>query len=136
MNKQVIAVYAGLAALAISGGIVLLNTDSNLAVDTTTVDANNRRRFLDRIESVQVGKRTIVFAVQVDGKTATVTVEKQWSTVPRAGRIDVARALWKSWASIASPENPDEALIRIVDSSGKDVGGSVSFGSNIVLPDD
>jgi hypothetical protein len=48
----------------------------------------------------------------------------------------MAKMLWKAWASIHNPTNPDKARISIRDVTGGEVGGSRVWAGSLIWVDD
>lgn len=65
----------------------------------------------------------IVREVSVKGEKATITVADTWHAVNYQNRLQAAQRLWKQWAAIASPTDPDRAAIKLIDLNGNEVGG-------------
>ena len=53
------------------------------------------------------------------------------ATSPTKRRLVAARELWRLWAAIHSPKDPDHAPIKLVDEEGRRIGGSGLAGSVI-----
>ena len=47
-------------------------------------------------------------------------------------RYQVAQTLWKAWAGIHSPNEPDKARIDILDLNGNKVGGSRIWAGSLI----
>jgi hypothetical protein len=93
----------------------------------------NLDQFMERIKAAQAsagGK--IVHRVSIEGDKATITVDNSWHLMPYQIRLQAAQSLWKSWASIASPDDLDKARIRLVDFNGNEVGGSRILGGSLI----
>jgi hypothetical protein len=65
-----------------------------------------------------------------------IVVSPEWHYHPKAIRLQLAQSLWKLWASICSPHDPDKALISLFDATGNRVGGSSSLAGSLVNVDD
>ncbi len=65
-----------------------------------------------------------------------VTVSARWHYEPKAIRLQMAQVIWKAWAGIHSPNQPDSAYLTLRDAVGNKVGGSrVTGGSFIWVAD-
>lgn len=60
--------------------------------------------------------------------TVTLTVGDIWHIHHKQIRLQDTQNLWKLWALVASPKDPDKARISIVDQNGNEVGGSGILG--------
>lgn len=67
---------------------------------------------------------------------AKLTMRNLWHIRHKQLRLQDAQALWRVWASIASPSKPDGARIKIVDQMGNEVGGSRILGGSLIWVDD
>ncbi|OHB55206.1 MAG: hypothetical protein A2Y12_09270 [Planctomycetes bacterium GWF2_42_9] len=63
---------------------------------------------------------------------ADITVANVWHYQPYQLRLQMAQNLWKAWARINSPDEPDMAKIRILDLNGNEVGGSRVWGGSLI----
>ncbi len=64
-------------------------------------------------------------ALGPDGDTLEITVSDHWLRKPYEDRLQDACYLWQLWACVYQPyEGWDKVLIRLLDASGKEVGGS------------
>jgi hypothetical protein len=63
---------------------------------------------------------------------ATLTVDNLWHVRHRQIRLQDTQTLWEAWAEIASPNEPDKAIIKIVDLRGNEVGGSRVLGGSLI----
>ncbi|HUY31440.1 MAG TPA: SHD1 domain-containing protein [Pirellulales bacterium] len=83
--------------------------------------------FMERLADKGID-RSMIGSVSVKGETATIrlsaTVSNEWDIAEYQRRLQLAQGLWKLWASIASPGDPDKARITLVDFNGNEVGGS------------
>jgi hypothetical protein len=46
--------------------------------------------------------------------------------------LQAAQNLWSGWSGIHSPKSPDDAILRIVDGNGNEVGGSGALGGSVI----
>jgi len=67
---------------------------------------------------------------------ATLTVRDIWHIRHKQIRLQDTPTLWKAWATIASPRDPDKAFIRIVDHNDNEVGGSRAWGGSLIWVQD
>jgi hypothetical protein len=67
---------------------------------------------------------------------ATLTVRNLWHLRHKQIRFQDAQTLWKAWAAIASPKDPDNARIKLVDQNGNEVGGSRVWGGSLIWVQD
>lgn len=74
----------------------------------------------------------IVTSVEVEEKTATITVVDKWHHTNYQVRLQAAQDLWTIWRAITSPYKPDEARIELVDRNGNSVGGSRVWGGSLI----
>lgn len=65
-----------------------------------------------------------------------VVVGSDWHYEPRQMRLQMAQAMWKIWAGIHSPNEPDKARISLKDMMGNRIGGSSWMGGSVVHVDD
>lgn len=88
------------------------------------------------IAVLEAGKVSVVRRVGVEQNgniwTAILTVDNVWHMKLYQIRLQDAQTLWKAWASIASPNDPDLARISIVDLHGNEVGGSRVWGGSLI----
>lgn len=63
---------------------------------------------------------------------AELTVRNIWHLRHYQLRLQDAQTLWKAWAVIASPNEPDLARIKLVDENGNEVGGSRILGGSLI----
>jgi len=91
----------------------------------------NLDRFMERLSSAGIDNSIIHF-VSVKGNTATITVANAWHLTAYQIRLQAAQNLWKLWASIASPTEPDKARIKLVDFNDNDVGGSRILAGSLI----
>lgn len=61
-----------------------------------------------------------------------ITVADRWHYEPYQIRLQMGQALWKLWAGIHSPNEPDKARISIRDQMGNEVGGSRLLGGSLI----
>lgn len=61
-----------------------------------------------------------------------ITVANQWHYEPYQIRLQMGQALWKLWAGIHSPKDPDKARISLRDQMGNEVGGSRILGGSLI----
>lgn len=62
----------------------------------------------------------------------SITVSNGWHYQPYQIRKQATQGLWRAWAMTYSPENPDNARIKILDLNGNRVGGSSLFAGSLV----
>jgi len=62
----------------------------------------------------------------------TLTVDNLWHIRHEQVRLQDAQALWETWATIASPKDPDNARIKLIDMRGNEVGGSRVWGGSLI----
>ncbi|MBL8167626.1 MAG: hypothetical protein JNJ50_05705 [Acidobacteria bacterium] len=65
-----------------------------------------------------------------------VTVTQRWHYQPKAVRLQMAQMVWKAWAAIHSPTEPDTARITLRDTVGNEVGGSKMWGGSFIWVND
>lgn len=65
----------------------------------------------------------------------TITVSNYWHNQNYQLRLQAAQNLWKTWAALYSPTEPDSARIELVDFNGNKVGGSSMWGGSMVEVD-
>jgi len=65
-----------------------------------------------------------------------ITVSNAWHSVSYQVRLQGAQNLWKIWAALHSPYEPDKARISIVDLNGNEVGGSRMWGGSLIWVQD
>ncbi len=71
----------------------------------------------------------------LDEDDLLIVVSSNWHYQPRQMRLQMAQALWKIWAGIHSPKEPDKAKISLKDMMGNRVGGSGIMGGSLVHVD-
>jgi hypothetical protein len=85
-------------------------------------------RFMAVIDKAsKTANQRVVHRVDVTGDKATITVDNSWHLVVYQVRLQVAQNLWNQWVSIASPNDPDKAGMKLVDLNGNEVGGYSVF---------
>lgn len=65
-----------------------------------------------------------------------IAVTARWHYEPKAIRLQMAQLLWKAWASIHSPDEPDKARITLRDAMDNEVGGSRLLGGSLIWVND
>lgn len=65
-----------------------------------------------------------------------ITVGDSWHREAKQNRLQAAQNLWKIWAHVSNPDNPDKARIKIVDMNGNRVGGSGALGGSFISVQD
>jgi hypothetical protein len=65
-------------------------------------------------------------------KEVKITVTNAWHIQHYQARLQLAQNLWTTWAKMASPREPDQARISIVDLNGNEVGGSRILGGSLI----
>ena len=78
------------------------------------------------------GLNTYISEVHQDNKTATIKVRDSWHFQHYQLRLQCAQKLWLIWASLVSPNDPDLAIIYLVDNNGNNVGGSGWLGGSVI----
>ena len=101
------------------------------------VSQEDLERYLDLyLEAIALTGTTLVDSVRVrtisSSIEVTVTVRNAWHVRHKQVRLQDAQALWRLWASIASPDNPDRARLKLVDLMGNSVGGSGWLAGSLV----
>ena len=91
----------------------------------------NLDRFMERLSSAGID-HSIIKSVSVNGDTATITVSNAWHLTAYQVRLQAAQNLWKLWVSIAAPNDPDKARIKLVDFNDNEVGGSRILGGSLL----
>lgn len=93
--------------------------------------------FMAVLEKAEV---TIVRHVSVrrqgDVWRATLKVDNIWHIKHKQIRLQDAQSLWKAWAAVASPNDPDKAYITIVDGNDNEVGGSRILAGSLIWVQD
>ena len=80
------------------------------------------------------GLDSLVQQVNTSGDDITVSVNGTWRNQPPALQQQLAQNLWRLWAQLHSPSNPDRARITLIDAEGKRLGGSnQQVGSQVSL---
>lgn len=90
-------------------------------------------RFSDLVKKVDP-KGEIIERAEV-GPTSrhlTVTVANSWHREPYQIRLQAAQGLWKAWAAVNSPTEPDRSRLRLTDGNGNEVGGSRTWGGSMI----
>lgn len=90
--------------------------------------------FIAVLEKLEI---TVVESIRVqqiatDIWEAEIKVRNTWHLKPYQIRLQDAQNLWSAWATIASPEEPDSARIKIVDLNGNEVGGSRVLAGSLI----
>lgn len=67
---------------------------------------------------------------------ARVAVGDIWHGEVKQNRLQTAQSLWKVWASIRAPDEPDRARISLVDGNGNEVGGSRMWAGSLIWVQD
>ena len=75
---------------------------------------------------------SIISSASAEGDKLTIVVANPWHYEPYQVRLQVAQNLWKVWAGIRSPQDPDKARIEFTDFNGNSVGGSRWLGGSLI----
>jgi len=75
--------------------------------------------------------RAIVEIKRVTDQMIQVTMSDEWQAQSYEARLLAARRLWETWAKAYSPNQPDRAFLRLINTQGKRIGGSGLEGSAI-----
>ena len=78
------------------------------------------------------GLNSYISEVSLDNKTATIKVRDSWHFQHYQLRLQCAQNLWTAWASLVSPNDPDRAIIYLIDNNGNNVGGSGWLGGSMI----
>lgn len=90
-----------------------------------TSGQRDRDRYLRRLREMGVDESLVLKVTRgLDDNEAKITVSNSWHFFPYQVRLEAAQNLWKIWASICSPSDPDKARIELVSINGNKVGGS------------
>ena len=79
--------------------------------------------------------RSLIRTISQRESTISLTVGSSWHSLSYTRRYDMAQVLWRSWASIYSPNEPDKAYLEIRDVSGRRVGGSRWLAGSLIWVD-
>lgn len=105
--------------------VLAQNNASLRAAAAAAREADPVNRFIKRLAKAGVGSELIdTVSYDSDPKWIKVTVANGWHLAPYQLRLQAAQNLWKLWAGIASPSEPDNARIKLVDYNDNEVGGS------------
>jgi len=88
-------------------------------------------RFVKLIESIDT-EGVLIDSASVNEGRLKVTVKSGWHYQPYQIRLQMAQNLWKVWATIHSPSEPDRARISITDLNGNEVGGSRILAGSLI----
>jgi hypothetical protein len=108
--------------------------DADLATDREAAQARQKQnldRLMTSLSSAGIDN-SIIESFSVQGDTVTMTVSNVWHLTAYQIRLQAAQNLWKLWASIASPAEPDKARIKLVDFNGNEVGGSRVLAGSLI----
>lgn len=100
-------------------------------------EMETRKRLDTFLAVLQTAEVTVVKSVRVQEISAgmweaKIEVSNNWHIKPYQIRLQDAQNLWNAWAKIASPNEPDSARIKIVDSNGNEVGGSRVLAGSLI----
>ncbi len=92
------------------------------------------KEIFQKCEIVGVDKSFIVRCEPGDllAYQVRIVVADEWHSQPYQKRLQGAQALWKTWASLHTPQDPDKSRIVLVDQMGKEVGGSRIWGGSLI----
>jgi hypothetical protein len=107
-----------------------------LVAVTEATSANNVKAFVAKLGTAGITNDLVASAkLGLIHDELVVTVGETWHQAVRQDRLMAAQNLWKLWASINSPTDPDHSRIKLVDTNGNEVGGSGVMGSSISVVD-
>ena len=92
---------------------------------------DSRDSFVKKLNDLGID-RSQIDSVSIEGDFLMITVSNDWHRANYQIRLQIAQSLWGLWASIASPEQPDKARIKIVDYNKNVVGGSRALGGSLI----
>ena len=91
-----------------------------------------RLEFLELLNRTEMSKSIRAIGRGANNHELRLEVQRSWHSQPYDVRLKAAEVLWQAWAEIHSPDDLDIARVQLVDSAGKEVGGSRdSAGSRI-----
>jgi hypothetical protein len=95
--------------------------------------ADDIQKYRTLMKSFDKGENVITNVTQgrVDGEIK-ITVSNAWHYEPYQVRLQLAQNLWKAWAAIHSPDEPDKSRIQIVDLNDNEVGGSRIWAGSLI----
>ena len=106
----------------------------DLTVPKSKWDAD---KFLNELRTLENSLGVnLIEGVTVSKNKATIKVTNIWHLRNKQLRLQDAQTLWKIWANINNPSEPDKARIEIVDINGNEVGGSGFLGGSDIEVDD
>lgn len=88
-------------------------------------------KFIKTVEAVD-HSGALFSSASVDEGRLILTVKSGWHYQPYQIRLQAAQNLWKLWATIHSPNEPDKARLKIRDINGNDVGGSRIWAGSLI----
>lgn len=111
-GKLVSKAQFGLPAVASSGGAN--SVDQNPSDLSKFIAASKAVRFDSLLANELPPEHS-------DDHTLTITVNDEWHTKPHQVRVQTAKIIRDTWATVHSIDNPNQAELRIVDVNGKEV---------------
>jgi hypothetical protein len=107
--------------------VIESSPSSNRVYSTKISDFEAKLKEIDPDRAIVAG----VDSSNIDGE-AVITVTNSWHYQPYQTRLQAAQNLWKVWATLASPDKPDRARIKLVDLNGNRVGGSSWLAGSVI----
>jgi hypothetical protein len=103
----------------------------------TPPDPEAGTQYLDRIDGTTAARDVTAAEVYRVGQAMhsdvmVVTVASSWLSRTKATRLRHAKELWRRWAQLNSPDDPNRSYLWIDDPSGKRVGGSRVMSGSLV----
>ena len=91
-----------------------------------------REAFVTLLQQFDADKAIVGVAEGFSPHQLAITVPNDWHYQPQQIRIQMGQNFWKIWASIHSPDKPDQARISIRDLNGNEVGGSRVMAGSLI----
>jgi pyruvate/2-oxoglutarate dehydrogenase complex dihydrolipoamide acyltransferase (E2) component len=98
-------------------------------------DAKEWIEFVKKVDK----KNDIILSAEVRPESPhrlRITVSNSFHAEPYQNRLQSAQTMWKIWAGIHSPSEPDKSFISIVDRLGNEVGGSRAIAGSLIWVQD
>ncbi len=114
-----------------------VDREQQLAEIAQATSTNMVHAFVSKLETAGLGGDLVSNAgLKGDPDELIITVGASWHRAVRQDRLVAAQNLWKMWAEINAPTDPDASRIKLVDINGNQVGGSrLGAGSLIQVQD-